>query len=165
MHEIHPNLLWIGHALDVREPRPLFDAGITAVIDVAYEEQPAQIPRQLTYCRFPLNDGGGNDPGMLLQTLMTTTDLLRTNTPTIIACSAGLSRSPTVAAFALAHHLDKKPDDLIAGIAERKSLDLNPHLWAEMLTAFKKLRPHRHIDNGWIEGQRAAPGTQQLSDK
>ena len=61
MHEIHPDLLWLGHALDVREPRPLFDAGITAVVDVAFEEPPAQLPRQLIYCRFPLSDGGGND--------------------------------------------------------------------------------------------------------
>ena len=47
MHEIHSNLLWIGHSFDVRQPRPLFDAGITAVIDVAYEEPPAQIPRSI----------------------------------------------------------------------------------------------------------------------
>ena len=62
MHEIHPDLLWVGHALDVREPRPLFDAGIAAVVDVAFEEPPAQLPRGLIYCRFPLNDGGGNAP-------------------------------------------------------------------------------------------------------
>lgn len=47
MHEIHPNLLWIGHAFDIREPRHLFEAGITAVIDVAYEEPPAHIPNHI----------------------------------------------------------------------------------------------------------------------
>lgn len=36
MREIHPELLWLGHALDIREPRSLFDAGITAVVDVAF---------------------------------------------------------------------------------------------------------------------------------
>ena len=41
MQEIHHNLLWLGHALDIREPRPLFDAGIAAVVDVAFEEHPA----------------------------------------------------------------------------------------------------------------------------
>ena len=147
MHEIQTNLLWIGHAFDIHEPRLIFDAGITAVIDIAYEEPPAQIPRQLTYCRFPLNDGGGNDPQILLQTLLTTTDFLRSNTRTIIACSAGLSRSPTVAAFALAYHLDKKPDDVIAGIAETKSLELKPELWADMLTAFSKLKSDRNAEN------------------
>ena len=144
MHEIHSNLLWIGHALDVREPRQIFDAGITAVIDVAYEEPPAQIPRQLTYCRFPLNDGGGNDPQILLHTLLTTTDFLRSNTRTIIACSAGLSRSPTIAAFALAYHLDQTPEDVIAGIAETKSLEMKPELWADMLTAYTILKSDRN---------------------
>ena len=147
MHEIHSNLLWIGHALDVREPRALFDAGITAVIDVAYEELPAQLPRQLTYCRFPLNDGGGNDPSTLLQTLRTATDLLHSKTRTIIACSAGMSRSPTLAAFALAYYLSETPDDVIARIANIKSLELKPELWAEMLTAFNKLKPSSNSTN------------------
>ena len=141
MHEIHPNLLWIGHAFDVRQPRPLFDAGITAVIDVAYEESPAQIPRHLTYCRFPLNDGGGNDPNTLLQTLQTATDLLRLNTPALIACSAGMSRSPTIAAFTLAHHLSEDPDDVIARIADIKSLELKAEFWDDTLAAFNNLNP------------------------
>jgi len=143
MHEIHPNLLWIGHALDVRESRPLFDAGITAVVDVAYEEPPSQIPRQLTYCRFPINDGGGNDPTILRQTLLAATDLLRSGTRTIIACSAGMSRSPTVAAFALAYHLSKNSDDVIAEIADIKSLELKPELWADMITVFNTLNSNR----------------------
>src|SRR5690606_38022168 len=105
---------WIGHALDVRDPRQLFDNGITAVVDVAYEEPPALIPRQLTYCRFPLNDGGGNDPKTVLQLLLTTTDFIRMHTRAIIACSAGMSRSPTVAAFVLAHHLCQTPADVVA---------------------------------------------------
>ena len=147
MHEIHQNLLWIGHAFDVREPRQLFDVGITAVVDVAYEEPPAQIPRQLTYCRFPLNDGGGNDPKTVLQLLLTTTDFMRFNTRTIIACSAGLSRSPTVAAFALAHHLNRSPEDVIAGIAQTRPLELKPALWADMLQAFAKLKSYRRAGN------------------
>lgn len=123
MHEIHPSLLWIGHALDVREPGSLFDVGIRAVVDVALEEPPAQLPRQLIYCRFPLNDGGGNDVAILLQTIQTTVDLLDSHTRTIVACSACMSRSPTIAAFALAAYLAQEPDDVIARIADVKSLE------------------------------------------
>ena len=142
MHEIHPNLLWIGHALDVREPRALFDVGITAIIDVAYEEPPAQIPRQFTYCRFPLNDGGGNDPNVLLLALRTATELLQLNTRTLIACSAGMSRSPTLAAFAVAYYLSETPDETIARIADIKSLELKPELWADVLSAYNRLKPN-----------------------
>ena len=139
MLEIHPNLLWIGHALDVREPAALFDAGITAVVDVAYEESPAQLPRQLIYCRFPLNDGGGNEPKILTQTLRTVTNLLESETRTIIACSAGMSRSPTVASFALAYHLNEPPDAIVARILELKSLELKPELWSDLESAFGQL--------------------------
>ena len=95
MLELHPNLLWIGQALDAREPRSLFDAEIMAVVDVAYEELPAQLPRQLIYLRYPINDGGGNDLRILQTILKSTVDLLSLGIPTLIACSAGMSRSPT----------------------------------------------------------------------
>ena len=140
MLEIHPNLLWIGHAMDVREPGPLFDSGITAVVDVAYEEPPAQLPRQLIYCRFPLNDGGGNAPMILTQTLRTVTDLLRSKTRTIVACSAGMSRAPTVASFALAYHLKETPETVVAKILELKSLELKPELWSDFESAFNQFK-------------------------
>ena len=139
MHEIHPDLLWLGHALDIREPRPLFDAGITAVVDVAFEEPPAQLPRQLIYCRFPLNDGGGNDASVLLQTVQTLVDLLAAGNRTIVACSAGLSRSPTIAAFALAAHLSQEPGDVITRIANIKSLELKGALWHDVANVFSRV--------------------------
>jgi len=139
MHEVHPDLLWIGHAFDIREPRALFDLKISAVVDVAYEEPPSPTPRQLIYCRFPLNDGDGNDPEMILQALKTVTDLLKSNTRTLVACSAGMSRSPTIASFALAHYLSETPNHIISKIAELKSLEIKPKLWADTFAVFKKL--------------------------
>jgi len=143
MHEIHPNLLWIGQALDIREPRPLFDAGIEAVVDLALEEPPAQLPRQLIYCRFPLNDGGGNDASALLQSVQTTVDFLTAGTRTVVACSAGMSRSPIIAAFALAVHLDQSPDDVISRIAETKSLEASGPLWNDVADVFSQVRRTR----------------------
>jgi hypothetical protein len=52
--------LWIGHVGDVRDPRSLFSTGTLAVIDLALNEPPASLPRELVYCRFPLIDGAGN---------------------------------------------------------------------------------------------------------
>jgi protein-tyrosine phosphatase len=140
MLEIHENLLWIGHALDVREPRPLFDAGIAAVVDLAYEELPAQLPRQLIYCRFPINDGGGNDPTVLRHAVQCVVDLLGSGTRTIVACSAGMSRSPTIAAFALAAHLDQSPDDVVAGIAASKLPEVKSSLWNDVANVFSRIR-------------------------
>ncbi len=47
MLEVHRELLWIGNAVDIRTHENLLDAEISAVVDVAYEELPAQLPRQL----------------------------------------------------------------------------------------------------------------------
>jgi len=118
----------------------LFESGVKAVLDVAYEEPPANLPRQLTYCRFPINDGGGNNPATLFLALSTAINLLDSETPTLIACSAGMSRSPTVAAFALAFHLSESPDTVVARIAEIKSLELKPELWTDMLETAARLK-------------------------
>ena len=102
MNEVHDRLLWVGSAFDLRSPRELFDNEILAVVDVSLEEAPAQLPRQLMYCRFPLNDGGGNDPRLLRISVQTVVAFLNAGITTILGCSAGMSRSPTIAAFALA---------------------------------------------------------------
>lgn len=106
--------------------------GISAIVDVAYDEPTAKLPRQLTYCRFPIIDGGGNDIQLLALAVQTTKALIETGTKTIVACSAGMSRSPTIAAFALALHLDEDPKIVVAGIAESKPLELNPELWFDV---------------------------------
>ena len=140
MHEIHPNLLWLGHAFDIRQPRPLFDTGITAVVDVAIEEPAAQLPRQLLYLRFPLYDGGGNDPSVLRFAVQSLIDLLYTNTRTLVACSAGMSRSPTIAAYSLACHLDITPELALERIASIKSLEIKGQLWSDVANVFPSVR-------------------------
>lgn len=140
MYEIHRELLWLGHAGDVREPGPLFDAGITAVVDLAFEEPPAQLPRELIYCRFPLNDGHGNEPSVLLHSVQTVVDFIGAGRRTLIGCSAGMSRSPTIAAFSLAAYLSQRPEDVVARIAGLKTLEINAGLWSDVSDVFSRVR-------------------------
>ena len=132
MREIQSELLWTGNARDARDARGLFDVGIAAVIDLAFEESPAQLPRQLVYCRFPIVDGAGNDPSLLRLALLTTVELLNSGTPAIVACSAGMSRSPTVAICALAVHLDQPPETVLAAVNEKSSFELHGDLWTDV---------------------------------
>ena len=148
MHEIHPDTLWLGHAFDIREPRPLFDAGIAAVVDVAFEEPPALLPRQLIYCRYPINDGGGNDPVVLLQAVQTLVDLLTSNIRTIVACSAGMSRSPTIAAFALASYRSIEPSEALGRVAKLKALEIKPALWQEVESVYSLVRRTNRSSGG-----------------
>jgi len=131
MREIHHGLLWTGNARDIREPRKMFAAGIAAVVDLAYEEPPALLPRQVVYCRFPIVDGAGNAPELLRIAMQTTVELLKSGTPMIVSCSAGLSRSPTIATCALAIHLDCSPEIVLGEVNRQTSLELHGALWNE----------------------------------
>lgn len=139
MHEVQPNLLWVGHAGCVRDPSVLFAAEIGAVIDLAGAEEPALLPRQMIYCRFPLNDGEGNDGAVLSLVLRTVAGLLDSNIRTLVACSAGRSRSPTIAAFGLAMHLQQRPETVLERLAERRSLEVSPLFWNATAEVYEHL--------------------------
>jgi protein-tyrosine phosphatase len=132
MYEIQSALLWTGNARDARDAGGLFEGGISAVVDLAYEEPPAQLPRQLVYCRFPIVDGAGNDPVLLRLALSTTVELLRSETRALVACSAGMSRSPTIAICALAVHLDQSPESMLATVNEKSAFELHGGLWTDV---------------------------------
>ena len=101
MRSVAGYTLFLGHAGDARDVRELYRIGIVAVIDLAVEEPPAVLGREIVYCRFPLVDGSGNPPWLIQAAVDTTTRLLCEKVPTLIACSAGLSRSPAIAAACL----------------------------------------------------------------
>ena len=88
--------LWIGHVGNVRDPRELVEAGIVAVVDLALNESSVMLGRELVYCRFPLLDGAGNPRWLLRMAVDTVAGLLRSDTPALVYCSAGMSRSPAV---------------------------------------------------------------------
>src|ERR1700722_18815771 len=111
MEQIPPDLLWLGHAGDGRDLRGLFAVGIRARVELAAEEAPAPTPRDLIACHFPLVDGGGNDPAVLILALRTVTSLLEQKVPTLVCCGAGMSRSPAIAAGAIALLSGEHPED------------------------------------------------------
>ena len=57
MREVIPEKLWLGNAADARNVTRILDVGIRAVIDLALEERPGGLVRELVCCRFPLIDG------------------------------------------------------------------------------------------------------------
>ena len=132
MNQILPHPLWVGHAGEGRDFRRVFDAGIKALVQLAAEELPSQPPRELLFCRFPLVDGSGNNPEVLYLAIHTVTTLLQKRIPTLLACGAGMSRSPAVAAAALslAHH--EPPEDCLQYVIRYHPGDVSPALWSEI---------------------------------
>jgi hypothetical protein len=69
---------------------------------LADSEQLAVLPRDFLRCRFPLSDDANNEPWLLRLAIGSIVELLAENVPTLVSCSAGMSRSLCIAAAALA---------------------------------------------------------------
>ena len=94
MRQVGEYPLWIGTARDARDIRAVLDADIEAVVDLAMEEPPVALTRELVYLRFPLLDGEGNPVWLLRSAVVAVSQLIAARVPTLVACSAGMSRSP-----------------------------------------------------------------------
>jgi hypothetical protein len=124
--------LWLGHAGDVRDVRGLLAAGIVAVVDLAIQEAPAPLTRDLVYCRFPLVDGPGNPLWLLRTAVETVAGLLRSDVPTLVGCGAGLSRSPCIAGAGIARIRSCSADEGLAIALGSSPADVSPGLWVDV---------------------------------
>jgi protein-tyrosine phosphatase len=134
MISVRPDKLWIGNARDARNVSLLHEHEINAVIDLAIEEAPAELPRELIYLRFPLLDGAGNE-GVLLHSAIECIATLFSNVQlkVLVACSAGRSRSPALTAAAMAHVDGISLEDSICHLQNIAAFDISPALWIEIL--------------------------------
>lgn len=132
MRQVPGLSLWIGHVGDVRDLDGIHAAGIVAVVDLAMNEPPAALTRELTYCRFPLIDGSGNPSWLLRMAVETVACLLRSGTPTLVSCGMGLSRSPCIAGAAIARVRGCPTAEGLAIATQSAAADVSPGLWAEV---------------------------------
>jgi protein-tyrosine phosphatase len=121
--------LWIGH---VGDPGHIVSNGILVVVNVAANEPPASLPRDLTYCRFPLIDGHGNPTWLLRVAVETVACLLGSGTPTLVHCGAGMSRSPCIAAAAIASVQGCDSDEALELVLQSGPADVSPALWTDI---------------------------------
>jgi protein-tyrosine phosphatase len=135
MRQVPGYALWLGHVGDVRDLHGVLSAGIEVLVDLALEEPPAMVTRELVYCRFPLLDGTGNPPWILRAAVDTVAGLLHDGVPTLVFCGAGMSRSPIVAAAAIAKVHDLSLARAVAEVTEDRPADLSPGLLAEVEAA------------------------------
>jgi protein-tyrosine phosphatase len=133
MRQIEELSIWIGTARDARDIKNVLSLGIKTIVDLALEEIPVQPTRDLVYLRFPLMDGTGN-PTWLIQAVLHMVDLcIRSRVPTLIACGAGMSRSPSIAAIAAAPFLGVEPADVLLALKNQGPIDVSSSLWQELM--------------------------------
>src|SRR5262245_49612796 len=133
MIRIEPHSLWLGNSGDFRDVSTLVAAGIEAVVQLAIEEPLAPLPREIVYLRVPILDVNGNIPVTLRLSVDVVSRLLSANTRTLLCCSAGMSRSPAIAAFALAAAGAPSPEVALEAIRKTRAVDVSAGLWQELL--------------------------------
>ncbi len=146
---VHSNLLYVGNALDARDLWLIYDKGIRAVVDLAINEPPAQLGREIIYCRFPLNDGDGNSNALVILAIRTIASLISHEIPTLVACSAGMSRAPCIAAGSIALMAGRDPDDCLSQLIADAPNDVSPILWAHVKRVYNAdghPSPQRNVD-------------------
>jgi hypothetical protein len=139
MRRIAAYPVWVGHAGDLRDATALLDLGIRAVVDLAAEEPPATLPREMVYCRYPLIDGPGNARWLLRSAVEAVANLIRLRARSLVACGAGMSRSPAIAGAALAIAQACPLAEGLAIVTSSGRCDISPGLWSEVGTAFDGL--------------------------
>jgi hypothetical protein len=132
MNQIKPYQLWVGHAGDGRAFREAWDRGIRAIVQLAITEPALQLPREFVYCRIPLLDGCGNDPGLLYLAINSVATLIQHGTPTLVCCGAGMSRSPAIAAAAISRVEHANLDECLKRVTEHHVADVSPGLWEDI---------------------------------
>ena len=140
MREAIAGKLWLGNAGDARDLAAIAGAGIAAVVDLALEELSPSLPRSTIYCRFPIVDGGGNSPKTVELAVRTLCRLLADNVPTLVCCGAGMSRSPAIAAAALALVSERNSEDCLRELVAGQPHDVSGELWRDVRQVCQELR-------------------------
>lgn len=132
MREILPNELWIAGRSEANNITAVLNLGVCAIVDLAANEPPLQYPRDIVNCRFPLVDSDENSRAILRSAILTTTEFIKSGVPTLVACSAGMSRSPAIAAAAIAHAENLSLEAALLKVAGSGPHDISTSLWHEI---------------------------------
>lgn len=132
LSRVEGHSLWLGSVVDARDIRAVLQEGIEAVVDLAINEPPVAYPRDILNCRFPINDGLGNATWKLRMAIETVASLLSQSVPTLVYCSAGMSRTPAVAAAAIVRFRKIPFEQALLLVSRDRPIDISPSLLSEV---------------------------------
>ncbi|MCA9078055.1 MAG: dual specificity protein phosphatase family protein [Planctomycetaceae bacterium] len=132
MRKVEGYSLWLGNIGDMLNLTAVLDNEIRAIVDLAAEEPIPQITRDLIYHRFPLQDGAGNDSWLLDHAVSCVARLIAAGVPTLIYCSAGMSRTPAIGAAAIARTTNRELATTLRNVGRDGPTDVSPGLIADL---------------------------------
>ncbi len=138
IRRVYNDQLFLGNAHDARDLQLLYENDIAAVVDLAINEPPAQLAREMIYCRFPLTDGSGNSHALLELAIQTTVMLVGQELKTLVACSAGMSRSPCIAAAVIAIVTGEPLQECLIGVVKNSPHDVSPLFLSQVIEVTNK---------------------------
>ena len=141
MNQIQPYLLRVGHMGDAQDFKGLFDEGVRAVVQLAWEDAPLMLPRELIICRFPLTDGPSNRPELIRLAIETVVHLLHEQVSTLVCCDSGSSRAPAIAAAALARYTRRSLRECLQDVTRHRHADVHPALYEHIEGILSTCRP------------------------
>src|SRR6266404_6073683 len=136
MNPIMHYRLWVGHAAAGRDTQGILARDIRAIVHLAIEESPIQLPRDLAYLRFPLVDGEGNDAALLRLAIDAVAALIEAQIPTLVCCGGGMSRSPAIVAAAIAHVEHADLHECLQAVTASHASDVSAALWRDICKLF-----------------------------
>lgn len=133
MRAIEDGWLFLGNARDLSDPKGVNAAGVRAVVELAIEEPGATLSRELVRLRYPLYDGPGNEMMVLDAAIAGVASLISRRIPSLVCCSNGMSRSPSIVACAISRVNGESPGDVLGRVTRGAPADVSPFLWDSLL--------------------------------
>ena len=130
IRDAYRGLLFIGDAISARDLKQIYDHSFRAVIDLAANEPPAVLGRDIIYCRFPMSDDGSNELAVISTAIVCLKSFLDSEFRTLVACSAGMSRSPLIGAAAISLLTEDSLRECLLHSAADAPHDVSPSLFA-----------------------------------
>ncbi|WP_256301588.1 dual specificity protein phosphatase family protein [Haloarchaeobius salinus] len=120
------NGLFVGTLEDAGNSSLLDEQGISAIVSLTYTEPEDGFPQDKSVSRWPMMDGPQNSREQFEQAVAVVETHLEQDTEVLVHCSAGASRSPAVAATALAIHSNLELEEAFKRISSRRDA-VEPH--------------------------------------
>lgn len=125
MDEVAQNL-FVGTAGDATDESTLRAHGIEVIVSLTAASPAEDVPAAVTLVEVPMMDGPQNSREAFETAVAAVGSRLATGEKTLLHCSAGASRSPAVAAAALALHRDSELEAAFQQILTRRP-EADPH--------------------------------------
>ena len=133
--------LFVGTVEDATDDSALETHSVTTIISLTHET-PSFTEQELTIHSIPLIDGPQHNRQQFTKAVEETIAALEADGGVLVHCSAGASRSPTVAATALALSQDMELEDALKQVAvDRDAVDPHEALLRQAAHVYTEFNP------------------------